>query len=130
MRLMYHPVIHDVIHWPKVILTAPLCESSLTGLYGLVSFVDKRVFSRRALVLQIVHHKIRRALRRRTRQPPRRLTSICWQTHGKQVTEHIRYANRLSIAEDFTLSRDEQRCLSRLFSGDYTSRVNRNLAAA
>lgn len=92
---------------PKVLLTATPLQNSLMELYGLVSFVDPHVFgsedsfrdqfARRSTDMRTADFQSLRA----------RISPICQRTLRKQVTEYIRYTNRVSLTQDFTPTDDE-----------------------
>jgi len=92
---------------PKVLLTATPLQNSLMELYGLVSFVDPHVFgsedsfrdqfARRSTDMSAADFQSLRA----------RISPVCQRTLRKQVTEYIRYTNRVSLTQDFTPTDDE-----------------------
>jgi len=95
--------IRDVIgHRPKILLTATPLQNSLMELYGLVSFIDPQLFggedSFRVQFSRAAGDDSSdefSALRSRI-QP------ICQRTLRRQVSEYIRYTNRVSLTQDFT----------------------------
>ena len=92
---------------PKVLLTATPLQNSLMELYGLVSFVDPHVFgsegsfrdqfARRSNDMRAAYFQSLRS----------RISPICQRTLRKQVTQYIRYTNRVSLTQDFTPTDDE-----------------------
>ncbi len=92
---------------PKVLLTATPLQNSLMELYGLVTFVDPHVFgsddsfrgqfSRAASDMTTDDYAELRD----------RLRPICQRTLRRQVTEFVRYTNRVSITQDFTPTDEE-----------------------
>lgn len=92
---------------PKVLLTATPLQNSLLELYGLVSFVDEKVFgdldsfktqfgqiSRDASSFDALKHRI---------QP------ICKRTLRRQVEAYVKYTKRIPLVQDFTPGGDEAR---------------------
>lgn len=101
----------------KALLTATPLQNSLLELYGLVSFIDDRVFgdldSFRSQVTG--REQAFNALRDR-------LAPICKRTLRKQVQPYVSYTARKAIIQEFTPSNEEQE-LSRLVA-DYLRRPN------
>lgn len=101
---------------PKVLLTATPLQNSLMELYGLVSFVDERVFgSEYAFKAKFVDNsggfeaKNSEALKER-------ISAVATRTIRRQVQEYIPYTERVSMVEDFTLT-DEELSLYEQVSG-------------
>ncbi len=92
---------------PKVLLTATPLQNSLLELYGLVSFVDDKIFGS--------EESFRDQFCKRTdgvgpfAQLKARLAPVCHRTLRRQVTEYIRYPRRVSLTQDFTPTDEEQR---------------------
>lgn len=88
----------------KILLTATPLQNSLLELYGLSTLIDERLFgdidSFRAQYTGLGANLS--ALRER-------LTNFCKRTLRKQVTEYIRYTERLPITFPFKPSDDEQK---------------------
>lgn len=87
---------------PKILLTATPLQNSLMELYGLVSFIDDRMFGseyafRSHFVADSSGHEANNleALKRR-------LAEVVTRTIRRQVREYIPYTNRISMVEDFT----------------------------
>lgn len=87
---------------PKILLTATPLQNSLMELYGLVSFIDDRMFGseyafRTHFVADSSGHEANNleALKRR-------LAEVVTRTIRRQVREYIPYTNRISMVEDFT----------------------------
>lgn len=101
----------------KVLLTATPLQNSLLELYGLVSFIDDRVFgdldsfrsqfTGREQAFNGLHD---------------RLAPICKRTLRKQVQPYVSYTARKAIIQEFTPTSEEQE-LSRLVA-DYLRRPN------
>jgi len=92
---------------PKVLLTATPLQNSLMELYGLVSFVDDKIFGS--------EESFRDQFCRRPDGPAAhsplkaRLHPVCHRTLRRQVTEYIRFPKRVSLTQDFTPTDEEQR---------------------
>lgn len=91
---------------PKLLLTATPLQNSLLELYGLVSFLDEHLFGD----IQVFRERyMRGALAQRELSELRqRLKPICQRTLRRQVTEYVRFTNRIPITQDFTPSPEEQ----------------------
>ena len=91
----------------KLLLTATPLQNSLMELYGLVSFVDEYAFgdarSFRARYSRLSESGNFNQLRDRLRP-------YCHRTLRRQVTEYVRYTQRIPITQEFAPSDDEQ-CL-------------------
>lgn len=103
----------------KVLLTATPLQNTLLELYGLVSFIDDRVFgdidSFRSQFTAQNKEQAFSALRTR-------LAPICKRTLRRQVQQYVPYTARRAIVEEFTPS-TEERELSALVA-DYLRRPN------
>lgn len=101
----------------KVLLTATPLQNSLLELYGLVSFIDDRVFG------DLDSFRSQFTGREQSNSSLReRLAPICKRTLRKQVQPYVSYTARRAIVEEFTPSSAEQE-LSRLVA-DYLRRPN------
>jgi ERCC4-related helicase len=101
----------------KALLTATPLQNSLLELYGLVSFIDDRVFG------DLDSFRSQFAGRGQSFSSLRnRLVPICKRTLRKQVQPYVSYTARKAIVEEFTPSSQEQE-LSRLVA-DYLRRPN------
>ncbi|MBP3975390.1 SNF2-related protein [Pseudoxanthomonas spadix] len=101
----------------KVLLTATPLQNSLLELYGLVSFIDDRVFG------DLDSFRSQFTGREQSVSSLRdRLSPICKRTLRKQVQPYVSYTARRAIVEEFTPSSEEQE-LSRLVA-DYLRRPN------
>ena len=101
----------------KVLLTATPLQNSLLELYGLVSFIDDRVFG------DLDSFRSQFTGREQTFNGLRdRLAPICKRTLRKQVQPYVSYTARKAIIQEFTPSSEEQE-LSRLVA-DYLRRPN------
>jgi superfamily II DNA or RNA helicase len=113
LRNVYKPenktarILRDALMLPhKVLLTATPLQNSLLELYGLVSFVDERVFgdldSFRAQFGQIKDAASFDALKARI-QP------ICKRTLRRQVEAYVKYTRRIPMLQEFVPGADETR---------------------
>ena len=101
----------------KVLLTATPLQNSLLELYGLVSFIDDRVFG------DLNSFRSQFTGREQSVSSLReRLAPICKRTLRRQVQPYVSYTARRAIVEEFTPSSEEQE-LSRLVA-DYLRRPN------
>ncbi|MDN7509431.1 SNF2-related protein [Burkholderia multivorans] len=101
----------------KVLLTATPLQNSLLELYGLVSFIDDRVFG------DLDSFRSQFTGREQSFSSLRdRLAPICKRTLRKQVQPYVSYTARKAIVQEFTPSSEEQE-LSRLVA-DYLRRPN------
>lgn len=114
LRNVYKPsnriarAIKDAIEGrPKILLTATPLQNSLLELWGLISFLDEHLFGDltsfrsqygRGPLSDEEFHELRSRLR-----------PLCQRTLRRQVTEYVRYTNRVPITQDFTPTDDEQR---------------------
>ncbi len=90
----------------KVLLTATPLQNTLLELYGLVSFVDERVFgdleSFRAQFGQIKDATSFDALKHR-------IAPICKRTLRRQVEAYVKYTRRIPLLQEFIPGADETR---------------------
>ncbi len=101
----------------KVLLTATPLQNSLLELYGLVSFIDDRVFG------DLDSFRSQFTGREQSFSSLRdRLAPICKRTLRKQVQPYVSYTARKAIVQEFTPSSEEQE-LSKLVA-DYLRRPN------
>ncbi|WP_080931326.1 SNF2-related protein [Xanthomonas arboricola] len=101
----------------KVLLTATPLQNSLLELYGLVSFIDDRVFG------DLDSFRSQFTGREQSFSGLRdRLAPICKRTLRKQVQPYVSYTARKAIIQEFTPSSEEQE-LSGLVA-DYLRRPN------
>ena len=101
----------------KALLTATPLQNSLLELYGLVSFIDDRVFG------DLDSFRSQFTGREQSFSSLRdRLVPICKRTLRKQVQPYVSYTARKAIVQEFTPSSEEQE-LSKLVA-DYLRRPN------
>ncbi len=111
LRNVYKPenktarILRDALMLPhKVLLTATPLQNSLLELYGLVSFVDERVFgdldSFRAQFGQLKDAASFDALKNR-------IAPICKRTLRRQVEAYVKYTRRIPMLQEFVPDVDE-----------------------
>ena len=90
---------------PKLLLTATPLQNSLLELYGLVSFIDNKIFGSEA--------SFRDQFCRRAEDDAdfdslkNRLAGVCHRTLRRQVTQYVKYPRRLALTQDFTPTESE-----------------------
>ena len=95
----------------KLLLTATPLQNSLMELYGLISFVDEYAFGDpRSFHLQFSRLSSSGSFDRLKK----RLRPYCHRTLRRQVTEYVRYTQRIPITQDFEPGRDEQQLYDRV----------------
>lgn len=95
--------IRDVIgHKPKILLTATPLQNSLMELYGLVSFIDPRLFGSEDSFREQFARTAGDEGSDEFASLRSRIRPICQRTLRRQVLEYIRYTNRVSLTQDFT----------------------------
>ena len=103
----------------KILLTATPLQNSLLELFGLVSFIDDRVFgnlkSFREQFSKLDQPQVTKDLKER-------LKPICHRTLRSQVTAYVPFTRRHALCEKFTPSRDEEELYSLV--SDYLRRDN------
>jgi ERCC4-related helicase len=92
---------------PKLLLTATPLQNSLMELYGLISFIDERIFSsdysfKAKFMADSSGHEPKNL-----ELLKERICNIAIRTIRRQVQEYIPYTNRVSMAEDFTQTAEE-----------------------
>ena len=100
-------ILRDALaHTRKVFLTATPLQNSLLELYGLVSFIDDRVFgdldSFRTQFAQLRDADSFDELKRR-------ISPICKRTLRRQVEAYVKYTKRIPLLREFVPSDDENR---------------------
>lgn len=100
-------ILRDALaHSRKVFLTATPLQNSLLELYGLVSFIDDRVFgdldSFRTQFSQLRDADSFDELKRR-------ISPICKRTLRRQVEAYVKYTKRIPLLREFVPSDDENR---------------------
>ena len=93
-----------LISAPKVLLTATPLQNSLLELYGLVSFVDEKVFgdldSFRSQFGSLKDAASFDALKRR-------IAPVCKRTLRRQVEAYVKYTKRIPLLQEFVPGADE-----------------------
>jgi len=93
-----------LISAPKVLLTATPLQNSLLELYGLVSFIDEKVFgdldSFRSQFGSVKDAASFDALKRR-------IAPVCKRTLRRQVEAYVKYTKRIPLLQEFVPSADE-----------------------
>jgi SNF2 family DNA or RNA helicase len=92
---------------PKLLLTATPLQNSLLELYGLISFIDERIFGseysfRSKFIADSIGHEPNNI-----EFLKERISNVATRTIRRQVQEYIPYTNRISMTEDFTPTDDE-----------------------
>jgi superfamily II DNA or RNA helicase len=91
---------------PKVLLTATPLQNSLLELHGLVGFLDEHLFGDlSAFKAQYLRGPLDQP---RFDDLKKRIRPICQRTLRRQVTEYVRFTNRIPITQDFTPTIEEQ----------------------
>ena len=86
---------------PKILLTATPLQNSLMDLYGLVSFIDPRIFgSEKVFRQRYIKDEDYDDLKRE-------LTPVLYRTLRKDVAGYMHFVKRICKTVDFELSRDE-----------------------
>lgn len=95
--------IRDVIgQRPKLLLTATPLQNSLMELYGLMSFIDPHLFGSDDSFREQFAKKAGDDASDEFAVLRRRIQPVCQRTLRRQVTEYVRYTNRISLTQDFT----------------------------
>lgn len=97
---------------PLLLLTATPLQNSLLELFGLVGFIDPHLFGDiEAFRARYMRGPIEQRQLDELRQ---RLRPICQRTLRRQVTEYVRFTNRIPITQDFTPMSAEQELYDRI----------------
>ena len=86
---------------PKILLTATPLQNSLMDLYGLISFIDPRIFGSEQVFRQ------RYMKNENYDDLKRKLAPVLYRTLRKDVTNYMYFAKRICKTVDFELSQDE-----------------------
>ncbi|MDO8729502.1 MAG: SNF2-related protein [bacterium] len=111
-------ILRDALAVPqKVLLTATPLQNSLLELYGLISFVDERVFgdldSFKSQFGQLKDAASFEALKNR-------IAPICKRTLRRQVEAYVKYTRRIPLLQEFVPSTDETNLYN--YVSDYLQR--------
>jgi adenine-specific DNA-methyltransferase len=90
----------------KLLLTATPLQNNLQELFGLVGFLDERVFG--DVKAFRARYQSREVAERELADLRERLRPLCQRTLRRQVTEYIRFTNRIPFTQDFTPSKAEE----------------------
>ena len=93
-------------HSKKLLLTATPLQNNLMELYGLTSIIDEHVFGDektfREMYVNVSNEQLRNI------NLSRRLAPFCKRTLRQQVTEYVRYTNRIAICQEYYPTEAEQ----------------------
>ncbi|OME52823.1 MULTISPECIES: SNF2-related protein [Paenibacillus] len=92
---------------PKVLLTATPLQNSLMELYGLVSFIDPRLFGDESTFRKQFGSGTKEMTRLDFHDLKDRLRPVCHRTLRRQVTEYVPYTKRIPLVQEFTSSEAE-----------------------
>jgi superfamily II DNA/RNA helicase len=87
---------------PKILLTATPLQNSLMELYGLTSFIDQHLFGSAESFRDQFAKRIADGRGDEFADLKRRIQPVCQRTLRRQVSEYVRYTNRVSHTQDFT----------------------------
>ncbi len=99
----------------KFLLTATALQNNLMELYGLVSIIDDHVFGDAKTFREMYVSASNTEVRNRNLR--NQLMAFCKRTLRSQVTEYVRYTNRIAILQEYTPTADEERLYN--FVSDY-----------
>lgn len=89
---------------PKVLLTATPLQNSLMELYGLVSFIDPRLFGDESTFRKQFGSGTKEMTKFDFLDLKDRLRPVCHRTLRRQVTEYVPYTKRIPLVQEFTSS--------------------------
>ena len=93
---------------PKLLLTATPLQNSLMDLYGLISFIDPKIFgSERVFRQRYIRDEDYDDLKRE-------LTPVLYRTLRKDVADYMHFVKRICKTVDFELSRNERELYDRV----------------
>lgn len=90
----------------KLLLTATPLQNNLMELYGLTSLIDDHVFGDEKTFREMYVAVANTDMRNRSLKA--RLQNFCKRTLRSQVTEYVRYTNRIAILQEYSPSKDEE----------------------
>ncbi len=96
---------------PLLLLTATPLQNDLLELYGLISVIDEHMFG--DIEAFKARYKRGPAEERQLEDLRERLRTICKRTLRRQVTEFVRFTNRIPFTQDFTPTDEERRLYDR-----------------
>ena len=91
----------------KLLLTATPLQNNLMELYGLASIIDEHIFGDAKTFREMYVSATNAEIRNRSLK--QRLQPFCTRTLRKQVTEYVRYTNRIAILQEYTPTQDEEK---------------------
>lgn len=91
----------------KLLLTATPLQNNLMELYGLTSIIDEHIFGDAKTFRDMYVLSVNDDIRNRNLKS--RLQGVCHRTLRKQVTEYVRYTNRIAILQEYLPSTDEEK---------------------
>ncbi len=90
----------------KLLLTATPLQNNLMELYGLTSIIDDHIFGDdktfREMYVSVTNEAVRNSVLRK------RLGNFCKRTLRKQVTEYVKYTNRIALLQEYSPTHDEE----------------------
>lgn len=89
---------------PKILLTATPLQNSLMELFGLVSFIDPRLFGDETTFRKQFGHGTKEMTKYDFLDLKDRLKPVCHRTLRRQVTEYVPYTKRIPLVQEFTSS--------------------------
>lgn len=89
---------------PKILLTATPLQNSLMELFGLVSFVDPRLFGDESTFRKQFGSGTKEITPSDFFDLKERLQPVCHRTLRRQVTEYVPYTKRIPLVQEFTAS--------------------------
>ncbi len=111
---------------PLLLLTATPLQNDLLELYGLVSVLDEHIFG--DIEAFKARYKRGPADERQLEDLRQRLSTVCKRTLRRQVTEFVRFTNRIPFTQDFTPTEAEQRLYDQV--SEYLQRESLNALPA
>ena len=90
----------------KLLLTATPLQNNLMELYGLTSLIDDHIFGDEKTYRDMFVSVTNEALRNRSLKA--RLKNFCKRTLRSQVTEYVKYTNRVAILQEYSPTKDEE----------------------
>lgn len=87
--------------FPKVLLTATPLQNSLMELYGLISFIDPHIFGDETTFRKQFSRGSREMSQADFIDLKQRIKPVCHRTLRRQVTEYVKYTQRIPITQTF-----------------------------
>ncbi|OSX53225.1 SNF2-related protein [Anoxybacillus ayderensis] len=92
---------------PKVLLTATPLQNSLMELYGLISFIDPHIFGDETTFRRQFARGAKEMSDADFLDLKRRIKPVCHRTLRRQVTEYVKYTQRIPITQEFMPTNNE-----------------------